>query len=520
MEAGSRDRPPMLATRRYDIWQSCFMRYVDTKPNGESLKKCILQDPDKVSNIIILGQPAIDESLEVLERIVLETFLNISPKNKAHYDAQKEAIHLLLTGIGDEIYSTVDACKIAHDMWISIERLQHGESLNKQDVKTSLFWEFGRFTSRDGESIESYYSRFYKMMNEMQVDWLEDTDEEINEQELESHYSFMAKIRDALLVKLGSNVDPLEKNRTLVEAARTMLSTSKLPLFFWAEAIATPCYTQNRSLIISKRKKTPYHIINVESIHINLDEIKELSNASDYDNSGPAPELQKTSDHNNSELKIQDHNNELLSSKLVLNASPLADTNSLSLQELIFLVSPLFEEYFTAGNQTKGYAREEGIDFEELFALVTRLETEEVYVAQPKGFGDPSHPEKVCRLRKALYGLKQAPRAGSYALSWKSCQGGSSKLNLPNHRLVLMNWSNPLQLSIKIQESRKLKLKDKDIRNSDIQDLPLRYQDYQDKDCQGRFLARFQLNTKYEHVGQDTRSQMGKDDKDKQGNDL
>ncbi|GJX44158.1 retrovirus-related pol polyprotein from transposon TNT 1-94 [Tanacetum coccineum] len=89
----------------------------------------------------------------------------------------------------------------------------------------------------------------------------------------------------------------------------------------------------------------------------------------------------------------------------------------------------------------KGYAQEEGIDFEESFALVARLEAvrifvayaahksfpiyqmdvktaflngplkEEVYVAQPDGFVDPDHPEKVYRLRKALYGLKQAPRA-------------------------------------------------------------------------------------------------------------
>nr|GEV50347.1 hypothetical protein [Tanacetum cinerariifolium] len=85
--------------------------------------------------------------------------------------------------------------------------------------------------------------------------------------------------------------------------------------------------------------------------------------------------------------------------------------------------------------------QEEGIDFEESFALVARLESvqilfayaahksfliyqmdvkttflngplkEEVYVAQPDGFVDPDHPEKVYRLRKALYGLKQAPRA-------------------------------------------------------------------------------------------------------------
>ncbi|GJX20927.1 hypothetical protein Tco_0223604 [Tanacetum coccineum] len=95
---------------------------------------------------------------------ILEDLLNISSENKAHYDEEKEAIHLLLTGIGDEIYSTVDACKTAHDIWIAIERLQQGESLNIQDVKTSLFWEFGRFTSRDGESIESYYFSYSKKL--------------------------------------------------------------------------------------------------------------------------------------------------------------------------------------------------------------------------------------------------------------------------------------------------------------------------------------------------------------------
>ncbi|GKD22939.1 retrovirus-related pol polyprotein from transposon TNT 1-94, partial [Tanacetum coccineum] len=89
----------------------------------------------------------------------------------------------------------------------------------------------------------------------------------------------------------------------------------------------------------------------------------------------------------------------------------------------------------------KGYAQEEGIDFEESFAPIARLEAvrifvayaahksfpiyrmdvktafligplkEEVYVAQPDGFVDPDHPDKVYRLRKALYGLKQALRA-------------------------------------------------------------------------------------------------------------
>nr|GFC77969.1 putative ribonuclease H-like domain-containing protein [Tanacetum cinerariifolium] len=51
-------------------------------------------------------------------------------------------------------------------------------------------------------------------------------------------------------------------NRTLVKAARTMLNAAKVPLFFWAEAMATACFTQNRSLVIPRHEKTPYHIIN------------------------------------------------------------------------------------------------------------------------------------------------------------------------------------------------------------------------------------------------------------------
>ena len=52
------------------------------------------------------------------------------------------------------------------------------------------------------------------------------------------------------------------KNRTLIEAARTMLSESRLPMYFWAEAVNTACYTQNRTLINKDLMKTPYDIMN------------------------------------------------------------------------------------------------------------------------------------------------------------------------------------------------------------------------------------------------------------------
>nr|GFC25935.1 retrovirus-related Pol polyprotein from transposon TNT 1-94 [Tanacetum cinerariifolium] len=52
------------------------------------------------------------------------------------------------------------------------------------------------------------------------------------------------------------------RNRTLVEAVRTMLTFANLPLFLWAEAIATACFTQNHSIIYKHFNKTPYELIN------------------------------------------------------------------------------------------------------------------------------------------------------------------------------------------------------------------------------------------------------------------
>ena len=51
------------------------------------------------------------------------------------------------------------------------------------------------------------------------------------------------------------------KKRTLVEAARTMLSQSKLPIYFWAEAVNTAFYTQNITMINRNHDKTPYEIM-------------------------------------------------------------------------------------------------------------------------------------------------------------------------------------------------------------------------------------------------------------------
>nr|GFC40466.1 retrovirus-related Pol polyprotein from transposon TNT 1-94 [Tanacetum cinerariifolium] len=60
------------------------------------------------------------------------------------------------------------------------------------------------------------------------------------------------------------------RNRTLVEAARTMLIFFRAPLFLWAEAIATACFTQNCSIIHCRFNKTPYELINSRKMDISF----------------------------------------------------------------------------------------------------------------------------------------------------------------------------------------------------------------------------------------------------------
>nr|GEV05315.1 reverse transcriptase domain-containing protein [Tanacetum cinerariifolium] len=129
MAAGFRDRPPMLAPGRYPRWRLRFLRYVDTRPNGKALRKCILSGPYKPTTVLVQAVEATDNSLAVPEHTTVETPTNMSPENKAHFLAEKEAIHLILTEIGDDIYLTVDACQTTQEMWEAIERLQQGQRL-------------------------------------------------------------------------------------------------------------------------------------------------------------------------------------------------------------------------------------------------------------------------------------------------------------------------------------------------------------------------------------------------------
>nr|GEX89799.1 retrovirus-related Pol polyprotein from transposon TNT 1-94 [Tanacetum cinerariifolium] len=130
----------------------------------------------------------------------------------------------------------------------------------------------------------------------------------------------------------------------------------------------------------------------------------------------------------------------------------------------------------------KGYAQKEGVDFEESFAPVARLEAvrlfiayvvhkyftvyqmdvktsflygplkEEVYVNQPDGFVDPYHPDKVYYLNKALYGLKQASRAWYVELSNFLVSKGFSKGSIDPTLFITKHMGDILLVQIYVDD--------------------------------------------------------------------
>ncbi|GJS16536.1 retrovirus-related pol polyprotein from transposon TNT 1-94 [Tanacetum coccineum] len=89
-----------------------------------------------------------------------------------------------------------------------------------------------------------------------------DNGTEFKNTSLKAHYEKLGIMQQFSIARTPQQNGVVERrNRTLVEAARTMLIFSRLPEFLWAEAVATACFTQNRSIIHTRYNKTPYELL-------------------------------------------------------------------------------------------------------------------------------------------------------------------------------------------------------------------------------------------------------------------
>nr|GEZ89838.1 putative ribonuclease H-like domain-containing protein [Tanacetum cinerariifolium] len=233
-----------------------------------------------------------------------------------------------------------------------------------------------------------------------------------------------------------------KKNRTLIEAARTMLADSLLPIPFWAEAINT-----NVAKIslggLNKEGDTAFdekkHDAEKPESAVNLSPSRKREDIvySDHENAGAEADfnnLETSITEEPLQFKIQKvwilvdlpHGKRAIGTKWVYRNKK--DERGIVVRNKARLVA-------------QGHTQEEEIDYKEVFAPVARIEAirlflayasfmgfmmyqmdvkiaflyvtieEEVYVCQPPGFKDPDHPDKVYKVVKALYRLHQALKA-------------------------------------------------------------------------------------------------------------
>nr|GEW33013.1 putative ribonuclease H-like domain-containing protein [Tanacetum cinerariifolium] len=308
------------------------------------------------------------------------------------------------------------------------------------------------------------------------------------------------------------------KNKTLIEDTRTMLADSFLPTTFWVEAVNTACYVLNRNQ--ANKSAGPQEANNSAGTQANYDQGTNSEEINLHDEHFVLPiwsaytlsGAQRASfkrpmiTRHEATHEIQDVNTK---STNLLNAisAPVSDVGPLralnddgpsypddpSMPHLEDIYASPSAGIFTnlsyenkdlpfgkkaigtkwvyrnkkdkrgvivrnkARLVAQGHRQEEGIDYDEVFTPVARIEAirifldfasnmgfivyqmgvnsaflygtidEEVYVTQPPGFVDPKFPNKVYKVMKALYGLHQAPRAWYATLSTFLEKSGNRK---------------------------------------------------------------------------------------------
>nr|GFB66776.1 retrovirus-related Pol polyprotein from transposon TNT 1-94 [Tanacetum cinerariifolium] len=121
----------------------------------------------------------------------------------------------------------------------------------------------GRSKDKAPEVIIKFLKRISDLLQSPVIIIRTDNGTEFKNQVLKEYFDTVGISHQMSSVRTPQQNGVMERrNQTLVEAARTMLIFSRAPLFLWAEAIATACFTQNRSIIHRRFNKTPYELIN------------------------------------------------------------------------------------------------------------------------------------------------------------------------------------------------------------------------------------------------------------------
>ncbi|GJW31355.1 retrovirus-related pol polyprotein from transposon TNT 1-94, partial [Tanacetum coccineum] len=164
--AGSDTRPPMLDRTDFESWQQRIRLYCLGKDNGENIMKSIKEGPFQmgtVSDVITGGTEGAVQQGPVRARVLND----LSAEEKERYKADIRATNILLQGIPKDIYSLINHYIDAKDIWENMKMILEGSELTKDDRESQLYDEFEHFRQIKGETIQGYYVRFTKLINDM-----------------------------------------------------------------------------------------------------------------------------------------------------------------------------------------------------------------------------------------------------------------------------------------------------------------------------------------------------------------
>nr|GEX74445.1 putative ribonuclease H-like domain-containing protein [Tanacetum cinerariifolium] len=155
----------MLNKENNVLWSSRLLRYAKSRPNGKLVHNSIINGPYVRRMIPEPGD--LNHEVPMNETFHVQTDDELTEKELKQMEADDQAIQTILLGLPEDIYAAVDSCETAQEIWLRVQQMMKGSDIGIQEKKAKLFNEWERFTSTDGESIESYYHRFLKLMNDL-----------------------------------------------------------------------------------------------------------------------------------------------------------------------------------------------------------------------------------------------------------------------------------------------------------------------------------------------------------------
>ncbi|KAJ9538185.1 hypothetical protein OSB04_030918 [Centaurea solstitialis] len=269
------ETPVLIARRTGNLYTTVFRCIPQTHPQFEDLshpdnKICLLAKATKADSWL-WHQRLCHQNFKDMNKLVSRGLVSGLPETRLSKDTLCSACELGKMKRSSHPPKLETNCRSPLDMLhMDLCGPMRIESLARKKYMLVLVDEFSRFTwleflrakSDAADRIIAFIKRIQVSLNLKVKKLRSDNGTEFRNTKLHSFLEDVGISHNFSAVRTPQQNGVVErKNRTLVEAARSMMAHSGVPKSFWAEAVATACYTQNHTLIVKRTGKTAYEMI-------------------------------------------------------------------------------------------------------------------------------------------------------------------------------------------------------------------------------------------------------------------